>query len=330
MITSCPTLPTPEATPKALLPILENVPEELKSRRQWVCWRYAQATQGNHKRWMKLPVSPLTNKPAKPNQSRTWATFPQAVTACNGTRYDGVGFMFSSSDPYVGIDLDDCRNPDTGNVTPWALDLIERLATYTEISPSGTGFKCIAQGSLPCNGRRKAKVEMYQSGRYFTITGHVVQRFMEVARRPTELLNLHNSIFGIHSPPTTSPPVPRSDLSFPPLPVSDREIIRRASRARNGQKFVRLWQGSTIDAENDHSAADLALCRLLAFWCGPRPDRIGNLFRQSGLYRPKWDQPHYADGRTYGEATVEKAIQCQGNTQYKWPRQMGVSHVRIR
>ena len=95
---------------------------------------------------------------------------------------------------------------------------------------------------------------------------------------------------------------------------SSAEIIRRASRARNGRKFIRLWRGSTIDTENDHSAADLALCRLLAFWCGPRHNRIGNLFRQSRLYRSKWDEAHYSDGRTYGDATIEKAILCQGDT----------------
>ena len=117
-------------------------------------------------------------------------------------------------------------------------------------------------------------------------------------------------------PVTTTIPPP--EPSVPPLPVPDHEIIRRASRARNGQKFMRLWKGSTVDAENDHSAADLALCRLLGFWCGPRPDRIEALFRQSSLFRPKWDEAHYADGRTYGEATVEKAIRCQGDTQYKW------------
>ena len=315
MITFCPPLPKPESFPTALPPLLKNVPEELKSRRQWVCWRYAQPTDGNRPRWMKVPISPLTQEPAKPNEPRTWVTFPQAVIACNSTRYDGIGFMYSPADPFVGVDLDECRGPDTGTITPWARECIHLLNTYTEISPSGRGVKCILRGSLPSHGRKKAHIELYASHRFFAITGHVIEPLTDIADRSTELLELHSSVFGLQPVTTTIPP---PEPSVPPLPVPDHEIIRRASRARNGQKFMRLWKGSTVDAENDHSAADLALCRLLGFWCGPRPDRIDALFRQSSLFRPKWDDAHYADGRTYGEATVEKAIQCQGETQYKW------------
>jgi primase-polymerase (primpol)-like protein len=60
--------------------------------------------------------------------------------------YCGVGFVFSSDDPYVGIDLDGCRNPQTGYIEPWALEIVRRLNSYTEISRSGTGLHIIAKG----------------------------------------------------------------------------------------------------------------------------------------------------------------------------------------
>ena len=61
----------------------------------------------------------------------------------------------------------------------------------------------------------------------------------------------------------------------------------------------------------------MALCCLLAFWTGGNATQMDRLFRQSGLYREKWDEVHYADGSTYGEKTVERAIQT--TTEYYEP-----------
>ena len=68
-----------------------------------------------------------------------------------------------------------------------------------------------------------------------------------------------------------------------------------------------LWRGIWEDAHDSQSEADLALCNHLAFWCGRNPARMDHLFRQSGLYRPKWDERHFGDGRTYGEVAIAKA-----------------------
>jgi len=67
-----------------------------------------------------------------------------------------------------------------------------------------------------------------------------------------------------------------------------------ARRARNGGTFSRLWAGDTSAHGGDDSAADLALCNLLAFWTGRDAERMDRLFRQSGLMREKWDQRHGA------------------------------------
>ena len=78
--------------------------------------------------------------------------------------------------------------------------------------------------------------------------------------------------------------------------------------ASNGAKFERLWKGNT-GGYDSQSEADMALCNLLAFWTGGDQTRIDELFRQSGLLREKWDEVHYADGSTYGEKTIERAVQ---------------------
>ena len=317
--------PTSGSTPTLLPPLLENIPPDIKRLPQWVCWRLQPIPAANGvPRWTKLPISPATHRPAKPNDPSTWTTYDHAVNAYHNADYDGIGFMFSSHDPFVGVDLDDCRDLDTGIISPAALAHIQLLNTYTEISPSGTGVKCLLKASpLPPGRRRTKNVEIYDTGRYFTITGQILNDLNIIAHRPAEIIQLYRSVFDTpdhpHHHPNSQSSLTPTTPSLPPLPVPDAEILRRARRARNGPKFTRLWSGDTTDAANDHSAADLALCRLLAFWCGPRPDLIDRLFRQARLYRPKWDHPHYADGRTYGQATIETAIHCQADVFYRWP-----------
>src|SRR5262249_52334796 len=80
-----------------------------------------------------------------------------------------------------------------------------------------------------------------------------------------------------------------------------------ASRARNGAKFHALWTGDTSGYKSQ-SEADLALCNLLAFYCGPDPDRIDSLFCQSGLFRSKWQRDDYR------QRTITLAL--QGRTEF--------------
>ncbi len=93
-----------------------------------------------------------------------------------------------------------------------------------------------------------------------------------------------------------------------PLDLDDATLLDKARTARNGSEFAALWAGDLSAHGGDHSGADLALCNLLAFWTDLDAQRIDRLFRQSGLMRDKWDKPHFSDGRTYGQATIDKAI----------------------
>ena len=62
-------------------------------------------------------------------------------------------------------------------------------------------------------------------------------------------------------------------------------------------------------AYSSPSEADLALCSILSFWMKKNPGLIDSIFRQSNLYRPKWDEKHYSDGRTYGQETISMATE---------------------
>lgn len=86
----------------------------------------------------------------------------------------------------------------------------------------------------------------------------------------------------------------------------DQRLLEAAKSASNGAKVARLLAGNTA-GYGSHSEADSALCWALAFYTRD-PQQIDRIFRRSGLMRPKWDERHYADGTTYGERTVERAI----------------------
>jgi primase-polymerase (primpol)-like protein len=86
----------------------------------------------------------------------------------------GIGFVFTRKAGYVGIDLDKCRNPKTGLTEDWALAIIGELDSYTELSQSGAGWHVIVKGNLPENGNKRGRLEMYDSKRFFCMTGTLV------------------------------------------------------------------------------------------------------------------------------------------------------------
>lgn len=157
----------------------DRIPDELQQLNRWVCWRIVQRDG----KPTKVPVNPSTGGQAMSNNKSTWGTFQQAVAvARTGEIVDkrgeildirGIGFMLGNG--FVGIDIDHCRDPQTGMLTEAAQDILHIVAgAYSEVSPSGTGVHIICRGSLPPGGRRKENVEMYSIGRYFTMTGEVI------------------------------------------------------------------------------------------------------------------------------------------------------------
>jgi len=162
-----------QETTQGIRVIPENIPEELTERPQWVCWRYEERDG----KTTKVPYTPETAVRASSTDLMTWSSFENALEACGRFEpaYDGIGFVFTSDDPFCGIDLDDCRGPKSGKIAPWAKEIINRVPDgYTEISPSGSGIHIIVEGSVRGGGMRKGPVEMYSRARFFTITGRML------------------------------------------------------------------------------------------------------------------------------------------------------------
>lgn len=157
----------------------DRIPQSLRQPRQWINWRYEAGDDGKQD---KIPYRPSGYKASTTNPKH-WATFNEALAAHERGDFDGVGFVFSKDDDLFGIDLDGCRNPDTGEFAPWALEILERTDTYAEVSPSGLGVKLFCTSATPIESYKvnvnaeplapgkTPGVEIYSQGRYFCVTG---------------------------------------------------------------------------------------------------------------------------------------------------------------
>ncbi len=282
------------------------IPPDLAERPQWVIWRWEERDG----KATKPPYSAINGGLASSTDPSTWTTFDKAHAVSGEGDWNGVGFVFTEDDPFAGADLDKCRNPVTGSIDPKAREVVDALNSYTEISPSGTGLHVICRGPLPPGGRKRGTLEMYDSGRYFCVTGeHLEGTPLTIEERGEELAALHAMTFAKAEAKVTNTNVPVNGKLF----LADAELLEKARTAKDGAKFTALM-GGDWSGYPSQSEADSALCFILAFWCGRDAARIDGLFRQSGLYRQKWDERHYGDGHTYGQGTIERALELTTET----------------
>lgn len=301
-------LPTVSPTvPYTLTPKFENIPAELRALKQWVTW--AHTWKDAEKKFAKVPYSPTTNTPASSTDPATWGTFDEAVAAYTVSRaqdpddaLDGIGFVFTGT-PYMGVDLDHVLAD--GVLAPEATRIVSELGTYTEISPSGTGVKSFIRAKKPGNGWSKITglgLEMYDEGRYFTLTGHVLDGVPgEPQERQAQVDALYYRVLAERAAkPATS--APTSATTTPAM--SDDEVVQRITGSANAGKFLKLMAGDITDYPGD-SEADMALAGVISFWTADI-DQIERIMRRSTLVRAKWDTSR--PGGTYISTTIENAL----------------------
>jgi len=290
--------PSPKPAKSVVTP--HGIPKVLTQYQRWLCWNY----EYKNERWTKTPYSPLLDRRASSTNAATWCTFKEALSGYNRGDYDGIGLVPPSD--MSGIDIDKCRNTETGELTPFAETIVAEMDTYTEVSPSGRGLRIFLIGNKPegdCRDDSRG-IEIYNGGggRYFTVTGNALQVSETINERQSELSELHARLF----PSVERHVVPRAPQV--PSNLNDRDLIEKAKNAKNGWKFTCLWNGDWKGAGfESQSAADLSLCGALAFWTGGDASRVDSLFRQSGLYREKWERPDYS------QKTIDEGISgCKG------------------
>ena len=307
------------------------LPDELNALRelpQWVCFRLVP----NEKKGKpdKIPLNPKSGGGAKANDASTWGTFDEAAGFADRhglftDRTGGIGFEFANG--IAGVDLDDVILPD-GTLKPYAQEIAETMKSYTELSPSGTGLHILFKLNVPLSefGSRRRNdelgIEMYDSGRYFTITGHVYGEAKPIAERTAEMKTVYEKYLAKSEktseeetikpqppllPVETSKKLPQGER-LPSEQLSDGDLWERMFTSEKGTDIRALYSGDISRYGDDWSRADLALANYLAYWTGNDPYRMDSMFRQSGLIRPKWDEKHGA--QTYGEMTIAEAIRA--------------------
>jgi putative DNA primase/helicase len=281
-----------------------NIPMELRKLNRWVCW----TMEERNGKPTKVPKNPNTGGNAMSDNPDTWGSFKQAMEMAKKSNLPGIGFMFNG-DGIIGVDIDGCRDKETGEITEQAADIVSTLDSYTEVSASGKGIHIICRGKLPEGKRRHKHVEMYEVGRYFIMTGEVIDGRDQIQERIEQLATVHEKYVNISKKASNDTKESKNNhesVNNVHEFVNDDDIIEKAISAKNGDLFAKLMDGSWAGLYTSQSEADIALCNMLAFWTGRDADAIDRIFRRSGLYRDKWDERR--PGGTYGSVTIADAV----------------------
>ena len=266
--------------------------EDLKTQRRWIVWRLTKRPDGTT---TKEPMSPGGYK-ASIKDPANWYTFAEVEPIAS--KFSGIGLVLGDLNgtvPYVwGVDIDRCVS-DTGQFSPESREIVIGLDSYSELSPSGTGAHVLGMGGrVPQAGKAEAVVspfrgckqlEIKADGWYFTVTGqHLTKTPKELCERGDALAALVRRVRALEKPHK-----PGLVLS---IPQSEEERLRK------------LMAGDMSDYEGNHSAADFALCVLLAKKHGCNAFRIEEEFNKSPLgLREKW-----LARADYRQGTITKAI----------------------
>ena len=165
--------------PELLAPRPANIPDDLKARPRWACWR-AEWTSKRGK-WDKIPVHP-SGYGLSTKRPDAWVSYDAAMAAyqANPRGLAGVGYLMTGDAGVVGIDLDGCVAANT--IAPWAQEIVDAVASYTEISPSGNGLRIFTHGATSYDWtNHDTGIEVYagHTPRFLTVTGHRLKRSID-------------------------------------------------------------------------------------------------------------------------------------------------------
>lgn len=283
---------------------LSNIPDELKQLKNWCVWKFEKR---NGKR-TKIPFNAETGEFAKSNDKSTWSSYENAV---NAEGVDGIGFFFEP--PYLGIDIDDIdddlhRFKQGDKLDNIVSEFNEAFKSYTEVSPSGNGLHIIVKGKIPGSRRRKGNIEMYDSGRFFTMTGKNIGKYKDVTEVSEQVFK---TIYEKYLPDNTVKYPTTNNYQENIHNLSEIDVINEIYNSKQAKLFDDLMKGNYEPYYTSHSEADMALANILAFWCAKDYSQMDSIFRQSNLYREKWDEKR--KNSTYGEQTLFKAINEANN-----------------
>ena len=289
--------------------------EELSPHRHWLLYRKEPVTQGRNKgKITKVPYQ-LNGHKGSPANPKSWTTYDKARAAVEAGRFDGIGYALTADEGYICIDLDHCVNPKTGEIDPWAMDILDIVqeagGTYSESSPSKTGIHLWGRGRLPNNKgihqpmENGHDVEMYTNAHYMTVTGEPMNDIPLNDIQPA----IDKILAMLKKKPTPEMKAGKGQqAATPALNLSDGEIITRIRKSTQKPKFHSLYDLGDMSAYGDnHSRADAALLAILAYWTGKNAEQMKRIFRSSKLYETQNWKKHNEDD--YLNRSIKSAIE---------------------
>lgn len=247
--------------PKALSVSWKSVPEELRAINRWVCWRFVKKKKPDGSiNWAKVPFT-VTGQHASSTNPKTWASYDDVEQAYVLDDFDGIGLVLG--DDVQGIDLDDVRDPVTGELLPIAQEVLDKVEGYAEISPSGTGIKVFSRTNLDASRTKKeAGVELYREGRYFTVTGHAINGHARLPAEVQDLGWLVEKLWGDEIKASTDASERALELYKAPLEGWDADRIRQEigphlDLEMHYEEWIRVGQALYHQFEGDDEGFEL-------------------------------------------------------------------------
>lgn len=280
----------------------ENIPKEMQEIPNWLVWKY----NIKNGKATKVPYSIKTNKPADPNNKVNQHKFEELTN--ESVNYDGIGFVFDGKGIF-GVDVDSNDIEDMKDFMSGGKDNpfyeFYQLGTYCEISPSGKGMHFYFKGDLPDKSFKNSKtgVEMYSKNRYFTVTGNSVNPEFNKVIDGTEIIKPLYEKHKTHKEVSSNNSLIIQDKGND---IEIDDLIHKIMNSKGKEKFYSLfYEGDTNEYGNDDSSADQALANILMWWTNHDLEKANLMFKQSALYRDKWDSRR--GNSTYGMNTLLEA-----------------------
>ena len=266
------------------------IPDEMKERANWVVVKtWWNADKGKYN---KRPVNCNSDKGeyAESDNPETWTTFDNALKYLREKGGTTIAYALDGKDKIACLDFDECYDENRLPNETLKEALSKCGATYTEHSLSGEGFHILGKtdGMDLRTFSKDGSLEFYQKGHFISLTGNGTvytklesfdtPEMKELLSRKCEKREEWKGVCkGLNGLST----------------MSDKDVVEKASNAKNGDKFKRLYAGE--DLQNNHSNSDMSLMNLLAYWCNGDKEQMLRIFATSGLFRPN-KSPDYYEG----------------------------------
>lgn len=291
---------------------------------QFIIWEAVWNESKN--KFEKKPINPVTGRPHSPLDSGSWFDAAQALEIARGRETYGVGFVFTEKDPFWFLDIDNCADGED-----WS-ELAKQIIGYfpgaaIEVSQSGRGLHLFGTGTVPPHSCKNIplQLEFYDRDRFVALTGTAA--IGDAASDHSQMLAQVIPYYFPESQVVVSSDW--TDEADPDWhgPEDDAELIKRMLGAKQSRDSVfgggasvsDLWHANVDKLSTaypdqsgnygfDHSSADAALCQHLAFWTGKNCERIDRIFRQSALYRDKWERDDYRSNTVLRAVGLCKAV----------------------